>query len=158
MAGAARGVPHFSCRLLFLGTIRIKYIVGFLLLLSFFELSGHQPAAGIANLGGVLLGYMYVSQVRKLTGLGSLLPRFRKPFRKKSALKVTYKQDKPIDRDKEVSYIDQEAIDLILDKVAEQAMKACPKKKNSNYFMLVSKYSLSLSMINESKHWLCVLN
>lgn len=134
MAGAARGVPHFSCRLLFLGTIRIKYIVGFLLLLSFFELSGHQPAAGIANLGGVLLGYMYVSQVRKLTGLGSLLPRFRKPFRKKSALKVTYKQDKPIDRDKEVSYIDQEAIDLILDKVAESGYESLSQEEKQQLF------------------------
>ena len=134
MVGAATGVPYFSFRLLFLGTIRIKYIVGFLLLLSFLELSDHQPAAGIANLGGALLGYMYASQVSKLAGLSSFLPRLRKTFRKKSTLKVTYKQDKPIDRDKEVSYTDQEAIDLILDKIAESGYESLSLEEKQQLF------------------------
>lgn len=143
MVGAAIQIPDLAFRLLFLATIRIKYIVGFLLLLSFFELSSPQPAAGIANLGGALLGYIYTSHASKLVVLDTILVRLRKFFRKKSTLKVTYRRDKPMDpgnrdkptdSDEEVHHIEQEAIDLILDKVAESGYESLSQEEKRQLF------------------------
>ncbi len=62
MAAAATLAPQFSFGLFFLGRIQLKYIVGFALLLAFYSLASDYPAEGMAQLGGALLGYVYVKQ------------------------------------------------------------------------------------------------
>jgi membrane associated rhomboid family serine protease len=62
MVAAATLAPQFSFSLFILGPLRLKYIVGFLVLIVLLNLVGAEPAASIAQLGGALLGYVYVKQ------------------------------------------------------------------------------------------------
>ncbi len=60
ITAAATLAPRLPFSLLFLSNIRLRYIVGFLLLFSLIGLSGSTALPSIARLGGAVLGYGYV--------------------------------------------------------------------------------------------------
>ncbi len=62
MVAAAALSPQMSFHLLFIGAVKLKYVVIFVVLLSFAHLASAEPAASIAHLGGAIWGYLYVSQ------------------------------------------------------------------------------------------------
>ncbi len=64
---AAAGVtaPDYTIHLFLLGPIRLKFIVGVLILLDIVGIGSLSNTGGhFAHLGGVFLGYMYVNQMR----------------------------------------------------------------------------------------------
>jgi len=132
MMGAATLAPHFVFRLLFLGGIQLRYIAGFLLLLSFFELSSHQ-AVGVTQLGGALLGYVYVRYTGKGRRGSFWLIRFRKLFKKRGTLKVSHRQAKPTNQGT-IRPVDQETIDAILDKIAESGYESLSQEEKQQLF------------------------
>ena len=137
MAGAAMVSPNLAVRLLFLGTIRIRHIVVGLLMLSFWELSSSQPAIGIANLGGALLGYGYVKHLSKLQKLGSFLAGLYESLMnmKKSTHKVADKSDEINSSTKAVTYTtSQEAVDAILDKIAASGYASLTQEEKQQLF------------------------
>ncbi|XWN35553.1 MAG: rhomboid family intramembrane serine protease [Roseivirga sp.] len=89
MVAAALLAPQRPFQLFLLGFFQLQYIVGFLVLLAFFDLAGEAPAESTAHLGGALLGYAYVQQLK---GLPPLRQRWnRLTGRRSSTLKVTYR-------------------------------------------------------------------
>jgi membrane associated rhomboid family serine protease len=134
MAGAATLLPHFYFQFLLIGRIKVKYIVGALLLLSCFELSQHQ-AVGIANLSGALIGYWYVRSFSQFEKLQRFLFRFYKGIRKNKPLQVTYQKSKSTVATKDSKTENQTlAIDQILDKVAESGYESLTKEEKRQLF------------------------
>ena len=115
MAAAATLAPQLPFSLLLLGPVKLKYIVGFLVLLALVDLSGTEPAASIAHLGGALLGYGYVKQ---LYGYPRLCQRWARLRGVRRALQVTYRKPTSAVKDKPEASVDQARLDRILDKVA----------------------------------------
>ncbi len=62
--GAATLLPNYTFHLLFLGAVRIKYIVFFFIILSFAQTAGVNAGGHLAHLGGAVLGFAYVKCFR----------------------------------------------------------------------------------------------
>ena len=137
--GVTTFAPNLPFNLPFLGSIRIKYIALFLLVLFIFEFSSANPGGSVAQLGGALLGYVYISQLKKGIDLSKPFTNFfaflKKLFRKKhAATKVTYKNPtRPLQKDENKGY-NQEEIDAILDKIAQYGYKSLTEAEKRKLF------------------------
>ncbi len=57
--------PDYSMRLILIGEVKLKYIVGVLLLLDLVGLGGNHNTGGhFAHLGGALFGYLFIRQLQ----------------------------------------------------------------------------------------------
>jgi membrane associated rhomboid family serine protease len=117
MVGAATLAPELTFSLFLLGRIKLKYIVGALLLFAFLQLADADTPASIAHLGGALMGYLYVKQLAAYSWLRKRWARLRKP---QQTLKVTHRKRATTVNIKEeqTTTPDQESLDAILDKVS----------------------------------------
>jgi hypothetical protein len=68
---AATLLPDYTFMLLFIGPVRIKYIALFYIIVSIASTIGTNAGGNIAHLGGALIGYIYIKQLRKGVDLGS---------------------------------------------------------------------------------------
>ena len=137
MAAAATLAPQLSFWILLLGPVKLKYIVGFLVLFSLFELSSTNPAASIAQLGGALLGYCYVRQVY---GYSWLRRHWIRLWRTRGAWKVPYrkpgvvKQKLEVVKQKPEASVDQACLDRILAKVAASGYESLTPAEKQQLF------------------------
>ena len=122
--------PDYIIRLLFIGDVRLKYIVAVLILLDLFAVAGNVNTGGhFAHLGGVATGWLFVSQLRSGSdwseGINNLLDRIVDFFRadpvpvKKSkkthiAVKKHYRKSSKEHFSKDEI---QDRIDIILEKI-----------------------------------------
>lgn len=117
VVGAAVLVPDYSIRLLFFGNVRLVYLAITFVALDLIGIAGGNPGGNIAHLGGALLGYLYVSQLKKGNDWSKLFVRKEKkhPFKVyKNENPVTPKSSKP----------NQAYIDAILDKILQSGYKS----------------------------------
>lgn len=135
VVGAATLMPNYQFHLLLLGPVKIKYIAAFWVVVSFFGFAQQNAGGDIAHIGGSLMGYIFIIQLKKGRDLGKWVNDFRDAvssmFKKKSNLKVTY--SKPRSKSKVTTHTAyrnsnqnnndaipmQEEIDAILDKISE---------------------------------------
>ncbi len=158
VVGAATLAPNTTFFLLLLGPVRIVYIAAFYVILSFANSIGTNAGGEIAHLGGALLGYLYVVQLRKGTDWGVPVQKvgifFENLFRRnRSKVKVSYRKAKtttsgsfggfsskpstsPASKPKETS---QEEIDQILDKIAAKGYEALSKEEKRKLFEFSKK-------------------
>ncbi len=59
-AAAGAIAPDYEIRLIFLGNVKLKYIVAVLILIDFLSIGGANTGGSIAHLGGVIWGFLYV--------------------------------------------------------------------------------------------------
>lgn len=57
--------PRGVIRLLFIGNVELRYIAFFLIIFNIIPITGSNPGGSIAHLGGALMGWLYVIQLRK---------------------------------------------------------------------------------------------
>ncbi|MEM9416931.1 MAG: rhomboid family intramembrane serine protease [Bacteroidota bacterium] len=131
LAAAATLAPQLSFSFLLFGPIQLKHIVGFLVLLSLFDLSGTDPATSIAQLGGALLGYSYVKQVYGYAGLRQRWARF---WRVRRAWKVTHRVPAAGPEQKPEALVTQAQLDEILDKVAASGYESLTPTEKQQLF------------------------
>ena len=131
IVAAATLAPQLSFSFLLLGPIRLKYIVGFLLLLSFVNLSGAEPAESIVQLGGALLGYLYIKQ---LYGYSRLRQYWHRLWGARRKMKVSYRQPHTTSKDQSKATVDQAHLDDILDKVAESGYTSLSEAEKQQLF------------------------
>lgn len=140
VVGAATLMPNFTFFLLFLGPVKIKYIAIFYVFLSFTQTIGDNAGGELAHLGGALIGYLYIIQLRHGNDLGSWLQDFfdfvKSFFVRKSKIKVTYKSAKSPTKKKSASSTksDQDEIDMILDKISESGYDSLSKEEKEKLF------------------------
>jgi hypothetical protein len=144
VVGAATFMPNYTFFLLFLGPIRIKYIAIFYVLLSLFRIDGSNAGGELSHLGGALIGFLYVQQLKKGNDFGQPIISFiefvKSIFVRKPKIKVSYKstQEEKNKRAKtkpeKSKNIDQNEIDAILDKISEGGYESLTKEEKEKLF------------------------
>lgn len=141
VVAAATLRPDYKMFLIFLGPVKIKYIALFSVLISFFGTSGSNAGGNLAHLGGALMGFIFVHELKKGRDLGGFIFktlfffqnifRFRKPFRPKFKIVKTAKTKPPTaNKKRDFSFYEAE-IDLILDKISEHGYSKLTEKEKS---------------------------
>ncbi len=143
MVAAAVLLPDYSFHLIFIGPVKIKWIVAFYIFLSFLGSTGANAGGNIAHLGGAFIGWVYIRQLQSGNDWGkpiqSILDFFRGIFEDKPKIKVSYKQKKTKRKTEKVKSgnvtdLDQDEIDAILDKIAEKGYESLTKEEKQKLF------------------------
>jgi len=132
-------IPDYTFFLLFLGPVRIKYIAGFYIVVSFLGSVGENAGGNVAHLGGALMGFIYIKQLQAGVNWGSwvtaTLDWFKGLFTAKPKVKVTYrKQYSEAQKPKAKSSISQDEIDAILDKISDGGYESLTKEEKEKLF------------------------
>lgn len=159
VVGAATLSPNTTFQLLLLGAVKIKYIAIFYVILSFANSAGANAGGELAHLGGALLGYLYIIQLRKGNDWGVPVQKvgifFEDLFSgRKSNVKVSYRKAKTSNGGGFSSFnksnkstptkvtsddATQDEIDQILDKIADRGYEALNKEEKRKLFEFSKK-------------------
>jgi membrane associated rhomboid family serine protease len=150
MVAAATLAPDHTFYLLLFGPVRIKYIVPVLVILAYVGLGGSNAGGEAAHLGGALMGYIYIVQLKKGNDLGAWIFGLRDSitglFKKKSKVNVSYssqKKSKVYSSNASNNYNkasspedvpNQEEVDAILDKISETGYSSLSKEEKQKLF------------------------
>lgn len=161
---AATIAPTHTFHLMFIGPVQIRYIAFFFILLDILAIQNADPNTGgsLAHLGGVFLGWLFISQLKKGTdwsvGFNVQLDKFRnllltiqdkfkskpKPASKKrkKGPRMGYKNEEKVKTrqqtrssstvEKDIGH--QEKIDTILDKIKESGYSSLTKEEKEYLF------------------------
>lgn len=163
VVGAATLSPNTTFFLLLLGPVKIKYIAIFYVILSFANSAGANAGGELAHLGGALLGYLYIVQLRRGIDWGVPVQKVGVFFEglfagRKDKVKVSYRRPgssggafssfKKTAKKPAVSAssgttdpeeTSQEEIDRILDKIADRGYEALSKEEKRKLFEFSKK-------------------
>lgn len=159
VVGAATLTPNTTFFLIIIGPVKIVYIAAFYVVLSFANSIGANAGGEIAHLGGALLGYLYITQLRRGNDWGVPVQKvgifFENLFnRSRSNVKVSYRKAKTARTGSTFSTFStkaspssspknqdatQEEIDKILDKIAEKGYDALSKEEKRKLFEFSKK-------------------
>ena len=142
---AATLLPNYAVHLIFIGPVRIKYIAIFTIVISLLNTTGGNAGGNIAHLGGAAIGYLYIKSLNNGTDIGRwviVVIHFLKNFFVSApAMKVDYSSKKkkttPFKASKSVgkmTNIDQEEIDVILDKISQSGYSSLSKEEKQKLF------------------------
>lgn len=136
VVGAATLSPDYTVFLMFLGPVKLKYLALFFILISFAGTLGVNSFGNIAHLGGAMLGYVYIKQLKSGNDWGvplfKMIDFFENIFKPKSKLKVTHKSNqRKIVKDR---IPNQDEIDKILDKISESGYSSLSKEEKEKLF------------------------
>ncbi len=142
VTGAAVLMPNYTFYLMFLGPIRIKYIAGFYIILSFLGSVGSNAGGNIAHLGGALMGFIYIKQLQVGVNWGGwitvTLDWLKELFQPRPKVKVTYRKPEPKPKMKARSSVaskaSQDEIDAILDKISERGYESLTSDEKEKLF------------------------
>lgn len=142
---AATLMPNYTFHLIFLGPVKIKYIVLVYIFISFLGSVGGNAGGNIAHLGGALMGFVFIKQLQQGRDFGkpvvAIIEFFKGLFSPRPKIKVSYtnpkaKYKKATERPKSdprpVS--EQEEIDLILDKISASGYESLTKDEKQKLF------------------------
>lgn len=140
--------PDYSMHLILIGPVRLKYIIGFLIVANLLAFSNMQNMGGqLAHLGGGVMGGLFIAGLRNGTDLSipinnsldKITALFdqseRSQARKKSPLKVSYKSDSrktKANQSSDNATIQQsgaEKLDEILDKIKDKGISSLSKEE-----------------------------
>lgn len=141
VVAAATLVPDYTVFLLFFGSVRIKFIALFLVILDLVSIPNLNSGGHIAHLGGMLFGYIYIKQLQMghdwskpfnnfLDGIVNLFSSRKNP-------RVVYKTDSreaKKSRPTDFSGDQQQRVDAILDKIARSGYDSLSKEEKEFLF------------------------
>lgn len=134
---AATLVPDYTMFLLFFGAVRLRYIALACIAISMVQITTVNVGGGIAHLGGILIGYLFIVQLKKgkdwgkpVNNLNSFVQNLVK---KDSNLKVSYKNTGK-SKSKNGGQPSQEEIDGILDKISQSGYESLSKEEKQKLF------------------------
>lgn len=122
--------PEYLMRLILIGTVRLKYIVGAIVLIDIIRLAGDTNVGGhVAHLGGAFMGWFYIYSLKAGVELGSPIMKLQrnlsllftnKPTNQRGYTSYRSKTKSPLHivRDEEDDY--QDRLDAILDKIRDE--------------------------------------
>lgn len=129
VVAAATLSPDYNLRLLLIGDVKLKYVAAVLIFLDLIGTGGRMNTGGhFGHLGGALMGFLYIDQLRKGNEMAGWIDQVRNLFTrpKKSPLKVI-RRDEP----KSSQPLDTEAeLNRILDKIKTEGIGSLtPREK-----------------------------
>ena len=135
-------MPNYSMNLILFGPVSLKIIAVFFVGLDILNISRENPGGHIAHLGGAILGFVFIRQLKKgnnpSEGFEKLAKKFNRIFQKKrEKVKVVYSR-KPLSDEEYNSNKKhkQEMVDEILDKIAESGYDSLTKKEKETLFKI----------------------
>jgi membrane associated rhomboid family serine protease len=151
--------PDYRIRLLFLGEIKLKYIVGALLLIDLAMIAKQENTGGhYAHLGGALMGWFFVYQLRKgndfslpvnnlLEKIQFFFQRIGQPEIKRPGPRKVYthpdakrkQNQRKTDPETPLDSSHQEQLDAILDKIKEQGYESLTQDEKEFLFKASQK-------------------
>jgi membrane associated rhomboid family serine protease len=150
--------PEYNMRLLLIGDVRLKYVVGTVILIDLFGISGLDNVGGhLAHLGGVMFGVIFISMLRRGSDLSVPLNnvfdwvrglfadrRSSVPTRNRPASKVfvrhksaTKSRDRQPDKPTNIEH--QERLDTILEKIKDQGYESLSPEDKEFLFQASKK-------------------
>lgn len=136
--------PDHKFFLLFFGPVKIKYLVGIYIFISFLGSVGSNAGGNLAHLGGALMGFIYARQMMKGTEMGTWVFKtmefIKSFFVHKPKIKVSHRQPKSAtssrtsSASKPKSDFSQDEIDKILDKISERGYDSLTKEEKEKLF------------------------
>lgn len=137
---AATLVPNYQFNLIFLGPVRIKYIVLVYVFISFIGTAGANAGGNIAHMGGAVYGFIFIRLLQNGTDMGRPLVRlsewFRALFKKRSRMKISYRNSGSTPGN---TIPDQKEIDEILDKISRSGYESLTKEEKQKLFKASQK-------------------
>lgn len=119
-------LPEYTIQLLLFGSVRLKYLAIVYVLLDVLAVAGANAGGSIAHLGGAALGYIYIIRLQKGND-------WSKWFIRKPKLKpIPNRSGK--NRNVTTRLPDQDAIDLILDKISKSGYESLTKEEKQQLF------------------------
>lgn len=140
VVGAAVFMPNYTFFLMFLGPVKIKYIAAFFIVGSWLGLTGSNAGGNIAHLGGALMGWLFIAQLRAGSDMGawiiSVMRWFKSFFAPSPKIKVTHRKNTPKATSAKRSPLatPQEEIDAILDKISHSGYESLTKEEKEKLF------------------------
>lgn len=152
VVAAAVFQPNFTINLMFLGPVKLKYLAGFVVLMSLFQSVGSNAGGNIAHLGGALVGYLSMTQLQKGNDWSKPVVNFvtwvKSLFKPQPKIKVSYRSDrkekakttssrkktKSTTAETKNGTTSQDEIDAILDKISEKGYDALSKSEKQKLF------------------------
>ena len=127
MVATATLLPDYTISLMFIGPVRLKWLVLFFIVIDFLGIVGPNAGGELAHLGGGLIGFIYIKQLQKghdwIGGIAGL-------FKSKSNLKVVSKNTSRNSSD----LPRQEEIDTILDKISRSGYDSLTRQEKEVLF------------------------
>jgi len=117
--------PNYTIRLLFFGNVRLKYLVAAFIVLNILGLNGANLGGNLAHLGGALMGFIYIKQLRN----GNDWSKLFKP--RKTKLRIVKNHTATTNK---TSFTNQEYIDSILDKISQSGYNSLSKAEKEALF------------------------
>jgi membrane associated rhomboid family serine protease len=135
-------LPNYTFFLLFFGPVKIKYIAGFYVVISFLGTTQSNAGGNIAHLGGALMGFVYLKQLQAGVNWGGwitlTLDWFKDLFKSKPKVKVSYRSGEPQQAKTTSkagsSKASQAEIDAILDKISDRGYESLSKDEKEKLF------------------------
>lgn len=115
-------IPNYSLNLIFIGPIRIKYLLAIYLFLDLVTIKNYDGGS-LAHIGGTLFGFIYVKLLQNGIDMSTL-------FKNKPKLKVVKNQTPK----KSMPTYDQKEIDTILDKISKSGYDKLTKEEKETLF------------------------
>jgi len=140
MVAAATLLPDYTFFLLFLGPVRIKYIVLVYIVISFIGSIGGNAGGNIAHLGGAVMGFIYIKQLQVGVNWGGwitvTLDWIKGLFVSQPKVKVTYRKSEPkvSQPATKANKATQDEIDSILDKISDRGYESLTKEEKEKLF------------------------
>jgi membrane associated rhomboid family serine protease len=162
LVAAATLVPDYEIRLIFFGSVKIKYVALFLVLLDLLSLTGSNSGGHLAHIGGAIWGMVYVRQLQAGTDMGNWLdklllnikeaftPQEKSPLKArkggskksssytyggaKTATQSSQGRKSSTKQPKANSEVSQEEIDHILDKIAQSGYDSLSSREKEILF------------------------
>ncbi len=130
--------PNFKVNLLFFGPVALKYIAIVTIILDILSIASSNAGGHIAHLGGALLGYFYIVQMKKGRNITKGFDRFMDKvfslFKRREKFKVTYKRPVTDYEYNKSKAAEQKNIDAILDKIAKSGYDSLTKTEKEILF------------------------
>ncbi|MGB0523248.1 MAG: rhomboid family intramembrane serine protease [Flammeovirgaceae bacterium] len=148
IVGAATLMPDYRVHLFLIGPAKLKYIALVVVILAIFGIRGANTGGEVAHLGGALMGFLFVRQLRNgsdwSTPVLNVLDWFSNLTKPKSKLKVSYRNNKKSKKKKGGSKDkdntpDQNSVDRILDKISESGYEKLSEEEKQILFRASQK-------------------
>ena len=145
---AATLLPEYRFYLIFIGPVKIKYIVAVYIFLSFLGSVGSNAGGNLAHLGGALMGFIFIKQLKQgkdwskpvisvmdfFKSLFKPKPKIRVSHSKKEYKKSTHSRERRNTNTSGSIKPDQKEIDAILDKISEKGYESLSKEEKEKLF------------------------
>lgn len=132
--------PNLSLNLMFIGPVKLKYIVTFLVVIDIISIAGTNAGGHIAHIGGALFGSFFIITQRK--GINLLRPilwligiwESNNPIRRKPKMKVDYRRTADDMEYNRIKAEKQKEIDAILDKISKSGYDKLTAEEKKTLF------------------------